>query len=816
MRLLSTRIRGLGTFRGEVSLDLEGLDARIVAVRGENGAGKSTLLELAIPGALYRSTPTRGALKDLALARDALLESVVESSEGRRYTIRHLVDGVNGKGESVVLDESGSALVSSAKVSEYDAWAEQHLPSPDVLFASLFCAQQAGGFLSAKPAERKSLLLQILGIQRYEELARGASEQARGAASQIEVLRGRLAETRSAKDCGEAEDELAQSQRTAADAAKMLEAAQESLRLHEEARADEERAVAAQREIATRREQLTQQLRQTRAELDAIAVRRSNNLGLVDRAVEIRDAAEQLHGAREHLQRTQSEVTRLEGAHSGHLAAKRASSATRAAAAERVTRLRQQVQSCERVLAGAAEIDEASSKQPDAVRRLAEAEASLAAALEELRHVQGQQLAGASERISMLRSGLEGIRSLTDDEMGEQGQAIAVLTLEADDSALEAAEHYPAKKREAEEAYKAADAARIRVDQELRQLERILAREGELVSAREQLSDAAAQMERETLAEADATAAEAASDGAAMVVLSESITARERLSSLERQIAKLEGAARLLPNLDQATARIEELDAQSASLSATATALAAQVAGLVVHDVPEPRDLGPARADVDAAQRAVANAGASLALAERALADALGAEQRQAELRSELAGAETELSDWTRLADDLGKKGLQAAVIDGALPELVTITNDLLHAAFGPRFTIDVRTQAINSTGKKLIETLDVVVIDTEAGREAPAETYSGGERVILSEALALALTTLACREHGIRSPTLVRDESGAALSATRAPQWIAMLRRAADLIGAGHVLFVSHDPAVWELADASIVVAGGRVTAER
>jgi ABC-type lipoprotein export system ATPase subunit len=71
----------------------------------------------------------------------------------------------------------------------------------------------------------------------------------------------------------------------------------------------------------------------------------------------------------------------------------------------------------------------------------------------------------------------------------------------------------------------------------------------------------------------------------------------------------------------------------------------------------------------------------------------------------------------------------------------------------------------------------------------------------------------LACRRAGVKGPTLIRDESGAALDPQNARNYVAMLRRAAELVGASHVLFVSHSPEVQELADARIVVQDGEVT---
>src|SRR5690606_6409475 len=115
MRFDSIRVRGLGPFRDEVSLDLTQVQGPIVAVVGPNGAGKSTLLELFAAG-LYREAPTRGSLAALATSRDAFVE--VRVTNGASYTIRHLVDGVSGRGESVVLDADGKPRLTSAKLRE--------------------------------------------------------------------------------------------------------------------------------------------------------------------------------------------------------------------------------------------------------------------------------------------------------------------------------------------------------------------------------------------------------------------------------------------------------------------------------------------------------------------------------------------------------------------------------------------------------------------------------------------------------------------------------------------------------------------------
>jgi len=108
------------------------------------------------------------------------------------------------------------------------------------------------------------------------------------------------------------------------------------------------------------------------------------------------------------------------------------------------------------------------------------------------------------------------------------------------------------------------------------------------------------------------------------------------------------------------------------------------------------------------------------------------------------------------------------------------------------------------SDGRQL-EDLQLLITDAKTAREGPAWMLSGGEKVLISEAISLSLTMLACRRAGVEGPTLIRDESGAHLDAEKAPVYITMLRHAAEMIGARHVLFVSHDANVQRLADERI-----------
>ena len=168
---------------------------------------------------------------------------------------------------------------------------------------------------------------------------------------------------------------------------------------------------------------------------------------------------------------------------------------------------------------------------------------------------------------------------------------------------------------------------------------------------------------------------------------------------------------------------------------------------------------------------------------------------------------DNQIKDKAKLAADLGRDGLQALEVDAAIPTLNTLVNDLLHTCHGSRFTVEFRTDKLTADGKSMREALDVQVIDSEKGRDDLAESYSGGELVIVGEAVALGLSALGAECMGIDNPTLVRDETGAALDADNRPAYVRMLRHAAKMIGADKVFFVSHDVGMQEAADARIMI---------
>lgn len=995
MRFEFIKLRGIGPFVNEVSVDLTSIPGPLVAVTGSNGAGKSTLLELCA-GAMYRATPTRGKLTALATTRDAFVE--VRAVNGHAWTLRQTVDAVSGKGESLVLDAVGASVLDDTKVTTFDRWAATHLPSPEVLYASMFAAQGSGGFLDLSAADRKGVLLRALGIEHLEGLAEKAREHQRTARAELATVTARLADERKrGGDVAEADVALAQAKALVIEAGEALTFARADLAAAKHHAAAMLEAHRNREARLAERNALAQRVEAANGKLRGLAQRHADAVAMLDQEAEIRDAVAEMErltaiaadlraqhvradaatGEASGRQRAafdrQAEARKRVDAAMGRALARRHELETEVAGIEdKVARttarieknraeLLDQADAIRDAVAEHAELTSKSHKlaldlernagelaqagasmkrivndgvtaekrRDDAGARvvkltdqlkiedavmgavtdlasakadLAKAEADVAAAEADLEEMRASRGAGADARIEALRSAHERIRA------GKGSPAaVSSAALDMDDHQAELAASAPEREREAWSARAKALECRASATAAVARLERLAARADEMVAARADLTRAEADLaaEVEALTQLRIEAAQvkdramelrgvddrtrAANDNVASELerlrplaakAKDLAGAEERVDGYQREIdadrirlddvrakmaslpedggpeavaanldvrremglyakagddvtaalkheedllaAKTENAAAIAhirplaakaEDLAKARALADELADQVAAAQANADALAEQLAALpaIPAEVPVPDFTSHERA-VEAAEQADREAAGAVAVAESKLAAANEASGRIAALAEQQREVEEALSDWTRLADDLGKDGLQAAEIDCAGPELTELVNDLLHTCVGARWTVSIETQRASSDGKKTIEGCDVRVLDTERGRDANAETLSGGERVQIGEAISLALSMLACRRSGVEGPTLFRDESGAALDPVNGRAYVAMLRRAAVIVGASKVLFISHTPELQELADGRIHVADGKV----
>ena len=138
---------------------------------------------------------------------------------------------------------------------------------------------------------------------------------------------------------------------------------------------------------------------------------------------------------------------------------------------------------------------------------------------------------------------------------------------------------------------------------------------------------------------------------------------------------------------------------------------------------------------------------------------------RSVELEQELEVYESErrrLADERAIYDELslafGKNGVQALIIETAIPQLESDSNDVLMRLTENRMTLKLQlVEGRKSRGGARSEELDIRIADEVGTRSY--ETFSGGEAFRINFAIRIALSKLLARRAGAPLPTLFIDE---------------------------------------------------------
>ncbi len=139
------------------------------------------------------------------------------------------------------------------------------------------------------------------------------------------------------------------------------------------------------------------------------------------------------------------------------------------------------------------------------------------------------------------------------------------------------------------------------------------------------------------------------------------------------------------------------------------------------------------------------------------IADCAGAAIQKKDREKERAKADDEKRLYTALANAFGRKGVQALIIENAIPELQDEANTLLARITDNAMQVMFHTTKILKSSKEEAETLDIEVMDDLGSR--PYEMFSGGEAFRVNFAIRIALSRLLARRSGARLQTLILDE---------------------------------------------------------
>ena len=854
MRLHSLKTRGVGMpFRAsEVQIDFDALPDGLVALVGENGSGKSHLLELSGPATLFRSFASYDESFGDHVApgvRDAVSELVFSIGPDR---FRAMVQcdpgfgGGRGKTEALLSRQVGNdwTPVAGPLVREYDEAIGRILPSKELFLASVFACQGGeGSFFGLAKAARKDLFGAMLGLAHLQE----NSEQSRGHAQSVlqrlervrEDIGAAAARAERCSDLAAAIETktaaLAALDAQLASARKSVEAAQADLAAAKHALSKGEAEVAA---TSRERARVEAERDQAQQKVGALTVRLEQIAEALASADQVRTAAARLARVDEELRQAQdverttaeslrpidAQIATLEAQRtalvadhkrvSAELEAARAAE-IRAAAAEKLER--DMAAQKELLECASAAIDACAGRKPDLVSAARDEQdlilkrRTLTASRDELSPRTGllSQVPGVPE--------CEGCPLTADarrarERLAEVERELAELPVIDGTPAADAL-------RALEEKHEGHEAERRRAH-------------GWIIDHAPNVAQLA--QDRDAAAKAPALEAELArivADGAGMRAQLDAAreqqaghaaahaAAAQRMAELTKERDGLAEIAGKLERIAAAEAQKAEIEAALGTAKGDALAAAAALAELADVDIVPLRDqVGGATLEaVRANERLeVADANASMVRSDLAKLTgergALGSPADDlANLRAREEALVRDAGDWALLEKALGRDGIQALAIDAAGPTVSAIANDLLSACYGPRFSLSLETTAQTKDGKKQREVFDIRILDAEAGREA--KQGSGGEMVLLDEALRLALAIFNTQRSGVPLRTLWRDETTGALSPENADRYVSMLRRAMELGGFERCLFIAHAEAVWQQADARIFIANGAVS---
>ena len=201
------------------------------------------------------------------------------------------------------------------------------------------------------------------------------------------------------------------------------------------------------------------------------------------------------------------------------------------------------------------------------------------------------------------------------------------------------------------------------------------------------------------------------------------------------------------------------------------------------------------------------------AQAEQRLQQIENAKARASVVETELAEARTERDDFDYLARAFGPDEIQLCEIQSAGPGVSEIVNDLLEGCFDNKFEVRFRTQRPKADGRGFVDDFDIEVRNKTLDRTCLVDELSGGQFVLVNEAVNLGIAIYNMRRgEGVHDETLFRDETVGALDAKNAKEYVRMLRHAMEIAAFHQVIFICHQPRVWELADRILEVRDGQV----
>ncbi len=781
-------------------LDFSGI--HVACLSGPNGAGKSTLLD-AMTWALWGQARAKSD-DDLVTLGEQEMEVELEFGLGEeRYRVirKRTKPGIRKTGQSVLelqiadVDDFFRPITGNT-LRETQRRLEEllRLDYQTFINSAMLLQGRADEFTLKAPGDRKRVLADVLNLSAYDRFEVKARDKSREIEGALAVFRGEIGSLEAEVALRPAYEEELQATRQAHDRLssqvkaqeQALEGLQERARLRQEklARLAETKERAAQAEAEVKELLLQESELRTRIRQHREALAQKEMLMPVLREYEeLAGAAERLSRAFQELYQLRQEENRLERVietSQGKLAAeeslvKRDMERLQKAASsqESLALIVQQSQTALETL------KEQEKQIAGGQGRLYEISQQLGGLQQTNQDIirQGQELRAKVEQLSQLGDAV-GVCPLCGSELGPEGHQRIVAEYQGE--LQRQRELFRSNDRQ----IKALQQEQEQVQRESRAVEERIGRErahaqGGLAGAQHGLAEAersatelvAAQQRLTQLQSILSEQHYAPEERTALIEVQRRITGlaydetehkrtQARLKELEPALAvgeQLQEAERLLPREETDHARVQEsLDrwqARGAEETARADQLAQELAAL-----PEVA-LQLAQAAVQelaSTRERLAQAGAALGRVQALIERCDEMERVLRSRRGDILKREQEKSVYDELALAFGRRGIQALLIETALPELEDEANQLLGRMTDNRMHVKLETQRQTRSGS-VAETLDINISD-ELGTRG-YELYSGGEAFRINFALRIAISKLLARRAGAPLPTLIIDE---------------------------------------------------------
>lgn len=793
---LRLELRNFLAYRQPDPILLDGI--HLACLSGPNGAGKSSLLD-AITWALWGKARTRSDDDLIHQGQTEMLVLLDFEHDGHVYRVaRKRKKGKNARAGRSTLDlyvldpatnQHQEISASSLRKTEQKIVDLLRLDYDTFVHSAFLQQGRADAFTIKPPGERKKILADILGLDRWAEYEARVKERLRAIDRELDVIALSLDDI----ERQEAEEPALQRDMAAAEAA-----LSEAVQLREEAEAAyqavagaEDQMAAAQTRLAQAQHRITQR-QDDLAEIEDEIARHHDRLdhlaAVVEEQDDIQAGYERLQAARqadrqlgEKLQAMDTIKDRLAEVERGIEAARAELDAQASVHRDRIAAAEESAAQRESLASEMADVQagvqhlEAEQEQLTGLREAIAALNEEQAALREQNKALYAEMQAIKVRIESVAAA-EATCPLCGQPLDEAHKTALLDELRADGTARGNQFRANQDRLDAIKATLQDHAAQIEaIEPELRRLDALRQRLGDL-GARLDAAQAAAdsiQAERarlqaiESMLESGEFAEELQAQRAAIQAEIDALgydsaahdEARETLDTyhdFEQRQRELSAALEQLPDLESALenaqARRERWLSVLAEEEKEAGAAQAEIDALG-EKVEEARrreqDLRERRSGERAAQEKHSHARQKLLALESVRA-------RKAELEERRAAFTEQKSIYEDLRAAFGKNGVPAMIIEAAIPELEDAANHLLARMTDGRMHVRLDTQREKRTGG-VAETLDILISDELGTRSY--ESYSGGEAFRINFALRVALSQMLARRAGAQLRTLFMDE---------------------------------------------------------